>query len=141
MGSGLAARYASLKPAKKHVALPLLIMAALYATSSLPGTPAPDETDVYVLLWIAPGVQNVLHVPVYAALAWSWHWAFRAWVDSAKATAIGACTIALAYGALDEWHQSFVPGRLASLTDIALNAVGTALGMWLAARATRREQE
>jgi VanZ family protein len=49
------------------------------------------------------------------------------------ASAIGACAIASAYGVFDEWHQSFVPGRYASLTDVTLDVAGAVLGIWLAA--------
>ena len=141
MVSGFTARYATLKPRKGHIALPLLIMAALYATSSLPGTSTPDEPGVNLILLIGPLVQNGLHLPVYALLSWSLHWALLAWGYSSRRAAIGACAIALAFGTLDEWHQSFVPGRLASLTDIVLNAAGAALGVWLGLRLERWRQE
>ena len=32
------------------------------------------------------------------------------------------------YGASDEWHQSFVPGRDASFADLAMDAVGSFAG-------------
>lgn len=35
---------------------------------------------------------------------------------------------ALAMGAMDEWHQMFLPGRSAGLDDLAADAVGAALG-------------
>jgi len=40
----------------------------------------------------------------------------------ARAALAVACTAA--YGALDEWHQSFVPGRHASWADVAADAAG-----------------
>lgn len=39
---------------------------------------------------------------------------------------------ALLYALLDEWHQSFVPGRDASWGDLAADACGAALGLALA---------
>jgi VanZ family protein len=63
-------------------------------------------------------VQNAMHVPAYAALSWAWNWALAAWLRAAVGRAAGACSIASAYGVFDEWHQSFVPGRYASLTDV-----------------------
>ena len=133
--SVLAARCAQAKPQRIHVVVLLLIMAALYWLSSLPGVPLPDEPDVYaVFLWVPPSVQNALHVPTYAALSWAWRWALQAWLRRASAQVIGAGAIASIYGALDEWHQSFVPGRFASLTDVTLDVAGTVLGIWLAAR-------
>jgi len=132
--SALVARYARIAPSKRHVALPLLIMGALYWLSSLPGTPLPDDPALYALLyWMSPSLQNTLHVPAYAALGWAWCWALGAWLRVPVTRAIGACAIASAYAVFDEWHQSFVPGRYSSLTDIALDVAGAVLGIGLAA--------
>ncbi len=134
----LAARCASVTPTKVHLALPLLIMAVLYGLSSLPGTPLPDDPALYALFyWLPPSVQNALHVPAFAALAWAWRWALGAWLRVSIVRAIAAIAIASAYGVFDEWHQSFVPGRYASLTDVVLDVAGAALGIWLAAWASR----
>ncbi len=60
---------------------------------------------------------------------WKWRWAFAA-------AAIAAC-----YATLDEFHQSFVPGRTASPYDSMLDTAGAVLGLvcaWLLAR--RRER-
>jgi len=128
------ARCARVTPSKLHIALPLLIMGAFYWLSALPGTPMPDDPALYGLFyWVPPSAQNALHVPAYAALAWSWCWALGAWLPVPVARAIAACSIASAYGVFDEWHQSFVPGRYASLTDVILNVAGAVLGIWLAA--------
>jgi len=130
----MVARYARMTPSKRHAALPLLIMGAFYWLSSLPGTPMPDDPALYGLFyWVPPSAQNALHVPAYAALAWSWCWALGAWLPVPVARAFAACSIASAYGVFDEWHQSFVPGRYASLTDVILNVAGAVLGIWLAA--------
>ena len=43
------------------------------------------------------------------------------------------------YGALDEWHQSRVPGRDASWLDLVTDAVGAACVLWVAAYLTREE--
>ena len=135
----LAARVARAAPDKGHVALPLLVMGALYWLSSLPGTPLPDDPALRALVyWVPPSVQNALHIPAYAALAWAWHWALGAWLRAPVARAGGACLIASAFGVFDEWHQSFVPGRYASLTDIALDVTGAVLGIWCAASIASR---
>lgn len=39
----------------------------------------------------------------------------------------GGVAIAIVYGASDEWHQSFVPERMASGSDLAFDAVGAIL--------------
>lgn len=129
----LVARCAGVAPTNVHVALPLLIMALLYGISSLPGRPLPDDPALYGLFyWISPSLQNILHVPAFAALAGAWRWALGAWLRASRARAIGAFAIASAYGVFDEWHQSLVPGRYGSLTDVALDVAGAALGIGVA---------
>jgi VanZ family protein len=56
--------------------------------------------------------------------------------------AITGALLATAYGASDEWHQSFVPGREAEVADVVANAAGAfaaagALWAWSIIRATR----
>jgi hypothetical protein len=132
--SALAAHWARVTPSKLHLALPLLIMGALHWLSSLPGTPLPDDPALYAAFhWIPPPVQKALHVLAYAALALLWCWALGAWLRVPVARAVAACAIASAYGVLDEWHQSFVPGRYASFTDVMIDVAGAVLGIWLAA--------
>ena len=38
-------------------------------------------------------------------------------------------TAILVFAVSDEWHQSYVPGRVASLADLRLDAMGIALGI------------
>jgi VanZ family protein len=134
----LAARCAQFTPKKIHVALPLLIMAVLYWLSSSPGKPLPDQPELYSLFYrISPSLQNTLHIPAYAALGWAWHWALGAWLHVSSVRVIGACIIATTYGVFDEWHQSLVPGRYASVIDVALDIAGVALGIGLAVWVSR----
>jgi VanZ family protein len=44
------------------------------------------------------------------------------------------------YGMSDEWHQSFVPSRHASLTDIGYDICGAVVGLILAGILSRRSQ-
>jgi len=48
-----------------------------------------------------------------------------------------AVLLATLYGASDEWHQRFVPGRDASLGDVAKDAGGALLGVLIFRRAGR----
>ena len=133
----LAARCLRASPKKSHIAIPLLVMAALYWLSSLPGVPLADDKSYALLLWISPAAQNLLHVPAYALLAATLQWFLRAWLDAPTLRTIIACAVAVSYGVFDEWHQTFVPGRYSSLTDIVFNVVGVVLGIWLATWASR----
>jgi len=45
---------------------------------------------------------------------------------------------ALSIGALDEWHQMYLPGRHAGWDDLAMDAIGSLLGAALLALAQRR---
>ena len=39
--------------------------------------------------------------------------------------------LAALYGAVDEWHQSFVPGREPSVFDVVTDAVGVGCVLWI----------
>jgi len=45
--------------------------------------------------------------------------------------ALSTLLIAVAYGALDEWHQSFVPMREPRVRDVVIDAIGAALAQVL----------
>jgi VanZ family protein len=56
---------------------------------------------------------------------------------------LGAWLLVAMWGACDEWHQSFVPERDASLGDLAADLGGAALGVglvlwWIARQRQRR---
>ena len=53
---------------------------------------------------------------------------------------IGAVLLAAAYGLSDEWHQSFVPNREASMLDAGFDAMGATFGAtaWALVGAIRR---
>jgi len=73
-----------------------------------------------------PGADKVFHVAefaLFALLAWK---AFRSRL-------ILSLLVALAFAAFDEFHQSFVPTREASVLDGAADALGVVLAL-LAAR-------
>ena len=115
-------------------------MAVLYWLSSLPVAPWHKDPALYGLFyWMPSLVQNALHVPAYAILAWTTWWALGAWLHVPNARLISACAIASLYGILDEWHQYFVPGRHASLVDVTLDVAGAVLGIrlavWIGSRA------
>ena len=51
----------------------------------------------------------------------SWRDMFRAWNWRAVILALAGT---LVVAGLDEWHQSFIPGRTAALSDVALDELG-----------------
>ena len=58
-----------------------------------------------------------------------------------RMSAAAACALGIAYGASDEWHQSFVPGRSTELGDWAADSAGVLAGValyhWMRRRAWR----
>lgn len=77
-----------------------------------------------------PGSDKPLHSLGYAGLG--------ALVVRAAAGGLGrpvswrqaalAVAVATAYGVSDEWHQSFVPGRMADVLDLQADAIGAVIG-------------
>ena len=45
---------------------------------------------------------------------------------------VGSLLFAIGYGLLDEFHQSFVPGRSSTLADVGLDALGALVGVLVA---------
>ena len=45
-----------------------------------------------------------------------------------------ACLVASLYGATDEFHQAFIPGREASFQDLSMDVVGSAVSAFLVFR-------
>ena len=100
----------------------IAVVAVTWWSSEQPGGTAPSPS----------GVDKLLHASVWAVLGGSvalglWpRWGPRA--ACAIATVVG-----LAYGIVDETHQSFTPGRDTSWGDLVADLVGAALGSSVAA--------
>ncbi len=107
---------------------PLLYMAGIFGLSSISDQGAANDT-LNPLAWISPNVQNFLHLPVYGGLAFLWFWALRHWLAKSGYKYLLALTLTLGFGLLDEWHQTFVPGRFGSLTDAVFNLIGAVIGL------------
>jgi len=111
--------------ARSHVVtvwLPVVAWAAvIFAFSSVPHLGTGLGTWDMVL-------RKGAHITEYAVLG---ALLYRALAREAVALAAG-----IAYAATDELHQHFVQGRHASPVDVAIDAVGVALGMlvWLRVR-------
>src|SRR5680860_1333122 len=111
--------------------LPACYMAALFFVSYIPGD-VMEVTPGFRLL--TPSWQNLLHVPAYGGLALSWWWALETQLAEKKPRLIAAFTLTIMYGLVDEVWQLFIPGRYGSLTDLALDALGAAMALWVVAR-------
>jgi hypothetical protein len=91
-------------------------MAAIFIVSSGPGVALPPGRNL----------DKLMHAGAYAVLAALAAWALtRGRLRSATGPVLlAAWMIGTAYGATDEWHQSFVPGRQADAADFLADALG-----------------
>jgi VanZ family protein len=53
---------------------------------------------------------------------------------------IGAWSFVVFYAAIDEWHQSFQPGRVPLVSDVLIDALGAAFALLLVRIYLRRKR-
>lgn len=99
-------------------------MAVIFGLSSLPGSAIPGKygTPAHFVVYAVLGGLLLLALPR----------AERPWV-----ALVTAVVIASLYGITDEYHQSFVPGRVPDIADWAVDTAG-ALTATLVLEAIRR---
>jgi len=104
----------------------LAMMTAIFVLSAMPASKIPTfgPYDVYL--------KKVGHAIGYGLLGVSYYYAlptrfprFARW-----SMALG---LSLGFALSDEFHQSFVSGRTASIRDVAIDGVGAFLALFLAA--------
>ena len=104
---------------------------AIFGLSSLSNLAAP---------FLFPAVDKFIHTVEYAGLGGLWARAMsQSWrALPASLVLLSATFFVGLYGISDEWHQAYVPGRTAEITDILADTIGGALGslgfLWLKAR-------
>lgn len=105
------------------------LAAALLAVALPVGLWVGGAQPVAVGLIPAPW-DKLVHAAVFAVLAAAIGYAsgMRGW--RAMVLGFGA---ALLVGGIDEWHQLSLPGRSAGWDDLAADALGAAVGAWIAA--------
>ena len=121
--------------------IPVGYMALLLIAASVPGDGqvTPDQRHaLWFLQLLAPGIQNLLHIPAYGLLAFFWRWTLRGYVRDLSAATVLAFGLAAGFGLFQEWFQTMVPGRYASFSDVAFNTIGAAMGVWVYHRWFRR---
>jgi VanZ family protein len=85
---------------------------------------------------------NVMHVPLFGAVAFCCYKTIAKGRDLSVPALVLAFAASLGYAAFDEWHQSFVAGRNASMSDVIVDAVGAGtmlllIGSWPLLRGRR----
>ena len=105
-------------------------MGLIFWLSAQPGDAVAGQDDE---LWEI--LRNAAHIAFYAVLAVLIR---RALVPAGiRSPAVTAFVVTMLYALSDELHQHFVPGRTASVFDLALDAVGALAGLAVAVRLAR----
>ena len=121
----------------KYWVPPLLYMALIFVVSSLEQPPLPmPEFE-----WLT--IDKLYHFIEYAILGGLLAIAFvkaKPAVMPSKLIWLVAAVLSILYGASDEWHQSFVPGRFATLADWVADVLGSIAGVLVVYLYYRRNQ-
>ena len=97
-------------------ALAFFWMAVIFWLSSMPDLPSPS---------LFSAQDKLAHVLVFGILGFLFSRSFRPRDEDPSFTRVLLVTLMVAlYGGFDEAHQMFVPGREASLGDLAADTVG-----------------
>lgn len=102
---------------------PLVWAAVILILTSIPGSLIPASPF--------RNFDKIVHLTIYGVLGWL---TVRAWAQGSRATASVLVVLALVscFGAIDEWHQQFIPQRSMDLLDWAADTTGAAIGVVLA---------
>lgn len=106
--------------------VPVVLMALLWWSSS-------RTLEVREPSLLRALLHNAMHVVAFGALAAATWLASlpRPPKNGARAAAVGAVLLAVAYGVIDEVHQGYVPGRVCSPADVLSDACGALLAVCL----------
>jgi len=113
----------------------LLVMATLYFLSDQPG-------DTLYLPAVV-GIDKLVHAVAYGVLAATIIFALGAeHKERFPGVVIFTTLVCFFYGITDEFHQSFVPGRMPSSADVLADACGALLVslLWVAWQSKRRSR-
>lgn len=109
---------------------PLALMALIFVLSAIPS----DDVDRGWLLLVA---RKVAHFSEYALLTVLWWRALTTRMSDSRAVLL-AVVIAVAYSITDEYHQTFVDGRVGAVSDVLIDAAGAVSAAALILLARRR---
>ena len=82
------------------------------------------------------GTDKLVHGSLFLVLGLSLAWGKRR--TGSGVSGLLFLLLGIGYGALDEWHQRFVPGRDASVGDWVADSAGVILGLVLFSRFSSR---
>jgi len=107
-------------------------MAVIFVYSSIPDlTSTPFNVSDHTGHFLGYGLLGALILRALSRAEWS---------RVTAASAAAAWLLSSAYGATDEWHQGFVPGRTPTIDDWVADTLGAGVAVavvWAAATARR----
>ena len=125
----------ALQRAALYWALLLAWMVAIFVLSSLPSSTIDRLNFIQSPLPFLVG-QSVVHPMEFGVLAvLLYRLRLSYGLSSGPRLQAAVLLLTVAYGATDELHQSFVPGRDLSWLDLGLDALGAAVGLLVSATA------
>lgn len=107
--------------------LPIAWMGVIFFLSDQPILPG---LDVFVGDFL---FKKIAHMGVFAVLYVCWNISLRE-IETARGKRIRGkwwicLVLTLVYAGFDEFHQSFVPGRTATIRDVGFDTLGTIIAM------------
>jgi hypothetical protein len=100
----------------------VILMVVIFAFSSIPSEEMPNFGGMDFF------VKKLAHMTGYALLALAFAWGIGL---STPGSLWKAWLLAVIYAITDEFHQSFTPGRSASVLDVGIDALGALAGLLL----------
>jgi VanZ family protein len=110
---------------------PLLWAGVILFGTSLPQEIVPVQTAKY---------DKVLHFSIYTVFSFLLTRQLTETTTRWRAAAI-AVVFAMVFGALDEWHQRFIPGRSTELADWRADSIGALTGALASVAFLRRRTQ
>ena len=110
------------KLGKQSIVIPIFYMILIFLLSSIPGDESSPVSSFFQN--INPGLQNSLHIPLFAFLVVLWSVALQNYDLTNKFNLLISTCLSWIYSIFDELHQFFVPGRYPGFIDIVLNTIG-----------------
>ncbi len=77
--------------------------------------------------------RKIAHMAEFFILAYLFFRALGQYKIGFKTLLLVSCLLSLAYAGFDEWHQSQVAGRVASLKDVGIDSIGSLFFVFLQA--------
>jgi VanZ family protein len=108
----------------------VLWAAVILAVTSLPNPSLPSISHI----------DKLGHLGMYGVLGGLTMWAALPAADWRRRALVVLAAVSL-FGAFDEWHQQFVPGRSQDRRDWLADTAGAGLGIMLAVAARHRREQ